>query len=99
VPRSLSSTAIGLSLNPLTLAFLDPATASDADLRHLLVRVVITGTLLIGVSTALLILYFRSFEKEGEGKGSFRPTLLLITLIGSLIFGCLVLLMISFVRL
>jgi Zn-dependent protease with chaperone function len=90
--------AIGASLIPIAVLVHDSAAASDAELRHMLIRVVIIGTIIIGVSTAILILFFRSFEKEAEGKGSFRPTLLMIALIGSILFGCLLLLMISFVR-
>jgi len=91
----MSAISTWLAFAPLLL---ETAAAADAEMRHMLVRVVITGTVIIGVSTAILILFFRSFEKEGEGKGSFRPTILMITLIASLMFGCLVLLMISFVR-
>jgi uncharacterized membrane protein YidH (DUF202 family) len=91
-------TAIGASLLPIAGALLDPATTSDAELRRILIRVVIIGTTIIGVSTAILILFFRSFEKEEEGRRSFRPTLLMIALIASILVGCLVLLMISFVR-
>ncbi len=90
--------AIGASLITIAVLVRDSAAASDAELRHMLIRVVIIGTIIIGVSTAILILFFRSFEKEGEGKGSFRPTLLMMALIGSVMFGCIVLLMISFVR-
>ena len=90
--------AIGPPLLPIAALLLDSAAASDAELQHILIRVVIIGTLIIGVSTAILILFFRSFEKEGEGKGSFRPTLLMMTLIASVMVGCIILLMISFVR-
>lgn len=90
--------AIGAPLLPIAALLLDSAAASDAELQHILIRVVIIGTLIIGVSTAILILFFRSFEKEGEGKGSFRPTLLMMTLIASVMVGCIILLMISFVR-
>lgn len=90
--------AIQLCFLPISALITKSAAASDAELQRVLVRVVIIGTVIIGVSTAILILFFRSFEKEGEGKGSFRPTLLMMALIGSVMFGCIVLLMISFVR-
>jgi hypothetical protein len=90
-------TAIGARLIPIGALLLE-SSAADSELRHMLVRVVIIGTTIIGVSTGILILFFRSFEKEGEGKANFRPTLLMIALIASILAGCLILLMISFLR-
>jgi Zn-dependent protease with chaperone function len=85
-------------LIPLVALLLESSATADSELRHMLIRVVLIGTTIIGVSTGILILFFRSFEKEGEGKAAFRPTLLMIALIASILVGCLILLMISFLR-
>ena len=91
-------TQIAAWIAPIVVLILESAAASDAELKRMLLRVMIIGTLIIGVSTGILIVFFRSFDKEGEGKGSFRPTLLMMALIASVMVGCIVLLMISFVR-
>jgi hypothetical protein len=67
----------------------------DSEFKTVLLRVVVVGLVLIGVSAGLLLVAFRAFGSEKPR--DFRPVAWIAALLAFILLGCLILMRFSFV--